>query len=159
MAFISSLQSKRPDYWRLFKWVALIFLLPLIFLALAPVVIIMVARLPPQGQAVFAYIGGVLAAAPVLVLRARKITLIYDEQFNHASSVTLLIFMLLTVAPIPIFLLFAHFKLGIAEVLLAFFGGAICFIGFHEVGWRLGHAVTKWWQGHHGQQQRHKEMR
>jgi hypothetical protein len=159
MAFITSLQKKSPDYWSLFKWVALLFLAPLIVLAIAPIVIVMLARLPPQGQAVFAYIGGALAAAPVLVLRARKIRLIYDDRFNDASSATLLIFMLLTATPIPVFLLFAHFKLGFAEIFFAFFAGALCFIGFHEVGWRLGHAVTKWWHGHHGRQQRRKGMR
>jgi hypothetical protein len=39
MAFISSLHTKRPNYWTLFKWVALIFLAPVMVLAIVPVVI------------------------------------------------------------------------------------------------------------------------
>ena len=89
MAFITHLQTQ-PNYRRLFKLAIWIFLLPLIVLAIAPVVIVLLARLPAQGQALFAYMGGGLAAAPVV--RTRMIRFIYDERFDEASLPSVMFF-------------------------------------------------------------------
>jgi hypothetical protein len=67
MAFITSLQSKRPKYWTLFKWVALIFLGPLAVLAFVPIIVTAIAHvwrvffsapatLPTTTISVFGYI-------------------------------------------------------------------------------------------------------
>ena len=39
MAFINYLQTTRPDYWKLLKWVSLVFLGPLALLAIVPIII------------------------------------------------------------------------------------------------------------------------
>lgn len=146
MAFITHLETTRPNYRRLFKLAIRMFLLPLIVVAITPVVIVMLARLPPQGQAVFAYIGGAFAAIPAILARMTRV--IKDKRFYGASSVSAIILIMLVmlgVVPILIFILFWPFRIGIIEVSFAFLVGAICFIGFHEAGWRIGRALTKWW--------------
>jgi hypothetical protein len=71
MAFIEALQTRRPSYRQLFKWVAIVFLLPLLALAIMPAVIVAVAQLPGIGQLIFSFLGGAIIASPFVVARRR----------------------------------------------------------------------------------------
>jgi len=72
MAFIPTLNTQHPKIWPLFKWVALIFLAPLMVLAVIPILITTIAQLPVLGQVNFAFLGGTLASLPVVIRRQRR---------------------------------------------------------------------------------------
>jgi hypothetical protein len=72
MAFIPTLNTQHPKIWPLFKWVALIFLAPLMVLAVIPILITTIAQFPVLGQVNFAFLGGTLASLPVVIRRQRR---------------------------------------------------------------------------------------
>lgn len=157
MAFISSLQTRRPNYGTLFKWVALIFLAPLIALAIGAILITILGWLPGPGQVLFGFLGGVFAAIPVIVLRKRR-----RAEIRSSSETTLIIVMIGTVVPLlPALglLLKSNFEGGLIEILLAFLVGLAFFLGTFELSWQADRTLKKWQERHRHAAQRHKEIR
>ena len=147
MAFISSLQTRRPNYWTLFKWVGLIFLVPLLVLAVGATVITAIAQLPGSGQLLFSFLGGVFAAFGMVFWRIRR-------QHQHGLFGVITPFVLILgffagMAPIYVRLIRANFEAGAGSVLITLAAGFLLFWGGSEIGWqidrlryeRLGHRL------------------
>lgn len=142
MAFISSLHTRRPNYWTLFKWVALIFLVPLLVLAVAAIIITLLGQFPGPGQVVFAFLGGVFAAILPIIKWKRRLA-----EIRSSSDTTHVIIVIGTVLPLlPAFaLLFkGNFQGGLTEILLAFLVGVTFFLGTFELSWLADRTLKKW---------------
>jgi hypothetical protein len=142
MAFISSLQTKHPNYGKLFKWVTLIFLVPLLVLAIVPTVITLIAQLPGPGQLLFAFIGGVFAAGPIMIWRLRR----HQRHGVFAGGIMLCIaFLVFFSIGLPTFarLIRTHFEAGTYEVLLALAAGFALFLVSLEIGLQIDRVFKK----------------
>jgi hypothetical protein len=91
MAFMIDLTGKRPPIWILFKWVALIFWLPLITMAAAATIVTLVARLPELGQLVFSEIFGVSIGGIATALYLRRMPSRRDMQTSYPQISIILV--------------------------------------------------------------------
>jgi len=135
MAFISSLQTKRPNYGKLFKWVSLIFLVPLLVLAVGATVITAIAQLPGAGQLLFSFVGGLFAALAIVIWRIRR----HHQHglFGVITPFVLILGFFGGVAPIYVRLIRTNFEAGAGSVLLALAAGFLLYWGGIEIGWQI----------------------
>jgi hypothetical protein len=141
MAFVITPNTHRPKVATLLRRVLLIFWVPLIVLAVVPIVITTIAQLPPVGQLVFAFFGGAVASLPIVTWRLRR-----RRPSNLSGIGTIIILGAFLGALFPVFDRFMRgvFAVGVQEMALSVACGAAIFLGSCEIGCHVDRALKKW---------------
>jgi hypothetical protein len=154
MAFMIDISGKRPSIWILFKWVALIFWLPLITIAAAATIVTLIAQLPELGQLVFAGIFGVLTGGIATALYLPRVLSRRDMQTSYPQISTISVALGLLFVAIKVVL---HIGMpgGIPGIVAAMVVGVAVMPIVFALGYEVDHLVKAKYERH----MRHKSHR